>query len=275
MVTARPLVAEPTVAPDFAANAALTPECRGLVERPDEWWLDLIAIPKVARFMTWRPRSPSYRRGWTFELPPDARFDVRTFQRYQGQAAVAVVMAEPPKQYIAGWFAAEREAEARSAAENLNREIAALWRHWRAFGRDPLPQRQVTFEQGHEHAPDARWGLQVFTLADDGRYSYVQRRAGKLFATGAGTVEATRASAVFDDLARSTFPQVAAHPFPPGASVLTISMPPERTVELDRRFGLGLNGYREAITSLMDMVAAARTTVAEDDGAAPALGSTP
>ena len=79
MVTAPPLAPTPT--PNLAAYAAVTPECRGLEERPEEWWLDLIEIPKIARFMTWTPRAPSYRRGWIYALAENARFDVVAFKR--------------------------------------------------------------------------------------------------------------------------------------------------------------------------------------------------
>lgn len=259
---------------NLAAVAAVTPECRGLQERPDEWWLGLLAIPKSIRFATWTPRTPSYRRGWTFELPETAHLDVVSFERAEGEPAVAVVMDEPTGRYVVGWFSAAREAEARGAVACLNEEVAAIWHHWRTFGAErAAAHRHVTFEQGHEHAPDARWGLQILTLADDGRYTYMQRRAGRLVVVAAGAFDPDRARAVFDDLERSTFPQVAPHPFPPGASVLTISMPPDRRVDVDRRFGLGLDGYREAITALMDMVTAARTSAAADRDAALVTGS--
>lgn len=240
------------------ANAML--ESKGLQDSADELWLDFVAIPKSERYARWTPRPPGYRRGWGHQLAESARFEAMPIKLASGEDAVGVVLREPSGDVFVAWFGAARGDEARVAVARLNEEIVAIWHHWRGFGEGCVDaQRQLTFEQGHEHAPDARWGLQVLTLADDGRFAYLQRRAGRVIAMGSGAVDPERARGVFDHLARSTFPEVASHPFPPGASVLTISMPPDRTVALDRRFGLGLDGYREAISELMTMTAEARS----------------
>jgi hypothetical protein len=248
---------------DISTIASMMPESRGLREKADELWLDLVAIPKSVRYATWTPRPPSYRRGWSYQLAERARFELRPFTRSTGEAGVGVVMHDPSETFVVGWFSAARADEAQRAVDRLNDEIRATWEHWRASSveaRAPesAPQR-ITFEQGHEHAPDARWGLQRVELSEDGSYGYQQRRAGQVVQTGSGTIDAGRAKAIFANLARSTFPEVPAHPFPPGASVLTISMPPDRSTSLDRRFGLGLDGYREAISELMTIVSEART----------------
>ena len=114
----------------------------------------------------------------------------------------------------------------------------------------------LTYEQGHEHAPDSRWGLQILRLSRTGEYSYERRQAGQLLGTRSGRIDASVAALIFESLADGGFPTVPAHSFPPGATVLTISIEgtPSQKVELDRRVGLGLPGYREAIRALMDAV---------------------
>lgn len=243
---------------DVTDLANAMPESKGLVEANDEWWLDLVAIPKSARYVTWTPRAPGYRRGWGYALAESARFEAIDFRRADGRDATGVVLHEPTGRVFVAWFSAGRRDEARRVVERLNEEVAAIWMHWRAFGGGQEPRRQLTFEQGHEHAPDARWGLLVLTLADDGRYTLLLRRAGRLLSAATGNFDSALAAAVFDALDRSTFPQMPAHAFPPGATVLAISMPPDRRVEVDRRFGLGLDGYRDAIAALMDLTQRAR-----------------
>lgn len=249
---------------NYATVAAMTPECRGLRDERDERWLGLVAIPKVASFVTWPARAPSYRRGWTFALPEDAHFGVVAFNRRGGEPAVAVVMDEPPERHVVGWFAAEREAEARAAVDLLNAEIRALWQHWRSVqaapaAGSPLPTATVLrFEEGHEYAPDARWGLQIVTLADDGRYTYEQRRRGSVVRTGAGDVGRARVQAVLADLARSSFPEVPDRPWPPGATMLTIATAPDRSATINRWHGDELDGYRESINALLAITDEAR-----------------
>ncbi len=127
---------------------------------------------------------------------------------------------------------------------------------------------ELRYEQGHEYAPDAAWGLQVLTLARTGRYRYEQRRAGRLIRTGAGDVGAGRAEPVFADLTRSTFPDVPPHQFPPGATIVTIALGSRRQAVLNRWFGHQLDGYREALAALESLVSEAR--LAAEGAAEPA-----
>jgi hypothetical protein len=245
--------------PDRTDLANAMPESKGLRETADEWWLDFVAIPKSARYVSWTPRSPAYRRGWGYALAESARFDLVDFTREDGVDVTGVVLREPTGPVFVAWFARARRVEAERAVACLNEEVYAIWTHWRNFAPERGSiDRQVTFEQGHEYAPDARWGLEIVTLADDGRYTFMLRRSGRLIAIHTGTIATARVDAVLQALSRSTFPNVPAHPFPPGASVLAVSMPPDRRVQVDRRFGLGLDGYREAIPLLMELIAEAR-----------------
>jgi hypothetical protein len=260
---------------DLAAVASVTPECRGLQERADEWWLGMLAIPKSSRFATWSPRPPSYRRGWTFALDESTTFSVVPFQRADRARAVMVIVDEPSGRHPVGWFSAERAEEAQRAAEHLNAEVRRLWDHWRQV-RPATPtaapsKRELRFEEGHEYAPDARWGLQVLTLTDDGTYRYEQRRGGRVLRTGTGAVPAERARAVVADLERSTFPHVPARPFPPGASVLTIALDSEH-IAIDRWHATELDGYREAVEALLSITTDARVAAeasSREPGAAP------
>lgn len=116
---------------DLATRAELTPESRGLRERPTEWWLEFLAIPKSASYAECPPYAPSYRRGWSLALPESATLTVEPFVRSSGEPAVAVVWHDPADEFVVAWFAGARAAEAHKAVEHLNAEIRAVWRHWR------------------------------------------------------------------------------------------------------------------------------------------------
>lgn len=264
--------------PDLQLQTAMMPEARGLRETAKEWWLSHVGVLKSDLYVTWPPHPPTYRRGWTYALAETARFEVVAFTRESGDAALAVVMHEPADSFAVGWFAATRADEAHQAVERLNTEVGAIWKHWRSVqGQSAAARtlRRLTFEQGHEYAPDARWGVQVVELSEDGTFTYQQRRTGQLVRVGDGSIAADRAHAIFAHLGRSTFPHVAAHPFPPGASVLTIAMGPDQRVSIDRRFGLGLDGYREAIADLSDLVSEARDGSAASDAPSLTVGRRP
>jgi len=117
---------------------------------------------------------------------------------------------------------------------------------------------RLTYEEGQEYAPDDPWGLECLELAEDGTFTYRRRRVGQLVYTRVGAIGMDRSQAIFADLARSSFPEVPAHLSPPGPSMVSISMAPDRTVSLYRKFGMGLDGYREAITELTAIVSEAR-----------------
>lgn len=245
------------------------PEARGLRETPKELWLSHVGVLKSDVYVTWSPpRPPTYRRGWTYALAETARFEAVAFTHESGVAALAIVLHEPAESFAVGWFAAGRADEAHRAVERLNAEVGAVWKHWRSVqgqASDTGAPRRLTFQQGDEYAPDARSGLHTVELADDGTFSYQQRRTGQIVRAGDGSIAADRARAIFASLARSTFPHVAPHPFPPGASVLTLAMGPDKKVSMDRRFGLELDGYREAISALSDLASEAQDTSTATD----------
>ena len=124
---------------------------------------------------------------------------------------------------------------------------------------DPIDHGpRLTYEEGQENAPDAPWGLECLELAEDGAFTYRRRRAGQLVCSRVGAIGVDRAKAIFADLARSSFPNVPAHRSPPGPSMVSISMSPDRTVSLSQRFGMSLDGYREAISELTAVMSEVR-----------------
>ncbi len=116
---------------------------------------------------------------------------------------------------------------------------------------------RLVYEEGHEHAPDDPWGLERLSLDRDGAFVYERRQRGLQVAIHAGHVELERAARVFAGLARSGFPQAPAHAFIPGPSTATIALGADR-VTLARRFGVTLEGYREVLETLAELIADAR-----------------
>jgi hypothetical protein len=259
---------------EAAAAAEVWSETAGLKEKRDYWWLDLVAIPKSTSYQSWKPTLPAYRRGWTCPLPKTARFVAISFTRTDGVPAIGIVLREPDEDIWVTWFDATRATEAHSTTEKLNEEIERIWRHWERSGTEGVspssPAQWLTFEQGHEHAPDSRWGRQTLRLAADGRYLYERRRLSE-HQEARGAIAAGRASEVFAELKRSTFPLVENHDVPPGATTLTFRISDrsepaddDSSVSMDRRFALSLPHYREAIGVLQELTDALR----ENDTAA-------
>jgi hypothetical protein len=118
----------------------------------------------------------------------------------------------------------------------------------------------LTIDMGDEYAPDAPWGAERLRVTSDGTLTYEHRHRGER-RTVRGAIERTRAASIFDHLARSTFPVMPKHPFPPGASIMTLRREADRTEEVRFQsfFALDLPGYGELVTELESLAAALRT----------------
>ncbi len=122
----------------------------------------------------------------------------------------------------------------------------------------------LKYVRGHARAPDAPWGLEELELASDGSYAYTQRVGDVTVGVGQGHVDASRATGIFDALRRSAFPDVPHHSVPPGASVVTLELGATDAASLDYFFGLGLEGYREALPALDALLAEVRRCAVRD-----------
>lgn len=119
----------------------------------------------------------------------------------------------------------------------------------------------VTFEQGHESAPDAPWGLQRVRLSRAGNLDYERTQRGATTAVR-GRVEGAKVDSLLSVLAGTTFPDPPQSSFPPGSSVCRISIGAS-WVDVEYYSGLRLPGYGEVLKTLNDLTTALRVSDAE------------
>ncbi|KAB2911385.1 MAG: hypothetical protein F9K40_00915 [Kofleriaceae bacterium] len=252
--------------PEMMANVAeLLPELERLGDSEYEWAIEGITIWKSSRLAS-RPMSvPTYRRGYTFELPEDMRFVSVPFTRLDGSRAIAVVLRSGTEELLAAWVREANGDVAEAAIRLLNREIEAAWDYHRktlapAADEPPASERAwLTFEQGSEEAPDAPWGLQRLRISNAGDLRYEHRNRGRN-RTVSGRIDPARCRRVFEALSSTAFPAPPQTSFLPGASGLVIECDaPRGRVIVDYFDGLKMDGYRDVISELSGLNAALRT----------------
>ena len=120
----------------------------------------------------------------------------------------------------------------------------------------------VVYEQGHEHAPDSRWGLERFVVRNDRHLSHARRQSGTADSIAA-RLELPRVLELHDALGTSTFPLVPKHAFVPGASIVRVELMAAdgaaRRAELDRFHAAKLPGYDDIVRFFAGLGAALRT----------------
>ncbi len=112
----------------------------------------------------------------------------------------------------------------------------------------------ITFEQGHEHAPDSPWGLQRIRLSREGTFHYERINRGTR-AEIEGRLDGARVDALLAELSKTSFPEPPQRSFPPGASVCRISVDasPPAWVDIEFYTGLRMPGYGEILRSLDEL----------------------
>jgi hypothetical protein len=115
------------------------------------------------------------------------------------------------------------------------------------------PPQTITFEQGHETAPDSPWGFQRVRVSTDGKLEYENRsRAGTRALRG--TIDGERVRAIRQAFSRTTFPQKPQEKFRPGSSVIRLTTtPPTYSVLIDYFEGMKMDGYRDIIRDLSEL----------------------
>lgn len=253
---------------EMLANVAeMLPEFQGLKETQFEWWIATISFWKSS-MLAHRPMNrPTYRRGFTFDLPEDMRLTTVPFTKVNGSAAIALLLRSPREEFLAGWVSPQRRELAETTASFLNREIEAAWEFNRkkSAGADEaptpsVPARWMTFVQGSEHAPDSPWGTQQLRISTTGLMEYEHRNRGRNRSIR-GSLDRARCEAAFAALASTAFPRPPQTSFLPGASGLTIETdsPPGKVI-VDYFDGLEMPGYAHVIRELSELNTALRTS---------------
>jgi len=239
----------------LATAANLHPESDGIVEKGEEWWIGMIAIPKSTRPSPSGAR-PTYRRGWTYALEPDMRFVAIPFARGDGAAAIGVVLRGSAEDFFAGWFGAERAGDVIAAVDQLNGELDA---ERSRFGSGE-PAGEILFEIGNEHAPDNPFGRERVRLSPTGAIHYEQiRRDGLRVADG--RVAPSPWASFVEALSAAGFPASPQKGIRPGAGPVRLRSSGiiVGDVLLDPRDALKMDGYRVVVGTLMDLCEALRT----------------
>jgi len=226
----------------LAVQSTLIPESDGLVEKPEEWWIEMIAIPKSANSGASLRGRPTYRRGgWTFGLKPGMSFLSVPFTRKDGRPAVGLVLRGSDEDFFAGWFDAARADEVERIASHLNVEIEReVMRHGGVTGES------ITLEIGNENAPDSPNGCESITITPSGGVEYEQRNRGAV-RTASGRASAELWSAASNALSKTSFPRPAQESFLPGGSMMRLTVQGERPgqILLDYYDALEMDGYGE------------------------------
>ena len=124
-----------------------------------------------------------------------------------------------------------------------------------------VPSKQLFIHLGSEFAPDAPWGLEVLSVASGGAVRYENRDHGRRRVVG-GAVSRSRAEHLFDLLAASSFPVIPKHRFPPGASIVRLSLRSggqSQTLDFDQYFAEELPGFGELLSECDSFARAIRT----------------
>ena len=133
----------------------------------------------------------------------------------------------------------------------------------------------ITYAIGSEAAPDDPIGREEVVLAADGSLRYSRRHRGERHSKVLAYSQ-VRFRELLTDLERSEFPRPPQRTFRPGPGPAHISiLPSEAYVEIDTSIARGIDGYREFVEKLEDLVARIRTddtSLQQDWGVLP-LGS--
>ncbi len=141
-------------------------------------------------------------------------------------------------------------------------------------GGAPSPLRgstALTYSIGSEFAPDDPFGREVLELTAAGALSYSRRFHGHV-TTKALTFAPGRLADLLSDLERTSFPSPPQRGFQPGPGPATIAVAPfGASVSIDTMFAEGIDGYREVVEKLEDLLTRLRKddpTLADDWGMA-------
>lgn len=119
----------------------------------------------------------------------------------------------------------------------------------------------ITYSIGSEFAPDDPFGREVIELTAAGALNYSRRFHGRV-STKVQTYSPARLTELLSDLARTSFPAPPQRGFQPGPGPATIAVAPSgASVSIDTMFAEGIDGYREFVEKLEDLL----TRLRKDD----------
>lgn len=119
----------------------------------------------------------------------------------------------------------------------------------------------ITYSIGSEFAPDDPFGREVVELSAAGGLTYSRRFHGHV-STKVRTFSPARLTELLSDLERTSFPAPPQRGFQPGPGPATIAVAPfGASVSIDTMFAEGIDGYREFVEKLEDLL----TRLRKDD----------
>jgi len=233
--------------------------------REDDNWFHVGAV-------SINKKHPVFSVGYAHPIVADTHFFTQQFEVGQQRGwAIVLHSGGTPPDYVAGWLKPEEEPRAKLWVDKLNLEIqqriAPLLakqheeaRKHQAGGAEPGAE-VLTWQQGHEYAPDSSWGGESVRLTRAGELQYERRHRGEVKMEVRGRIDPARFSTLVSTLAATKFPSPPQTMFPPGASVCLLKTePPVRSMSIDFDEGQRLFGYGEIIGSLNALVTALRTS---------------
>jgi hypothetical protein len=240
---------------DLRSYLRFTKEPLSGLRQDENWWrLGPIDVSK---------KHPTFRAGFGHPILAETRFELQPFD-IDGRQGIAIILHSggKPPEYFVGWVDRTGEATGKQWVADLNAELRARLSETKhesdSSGQLAGSFEMLSFEQGHEYAPDSPYGLERGELAADGRVVYERRNRGAN-EKKSGVVDPQRVAALYEALRKTSFPTPPQHRFTPGASIVKITLVPSGlAVNVDYFEALRMDGYRDVVGSLSSLLDAIR-----------------
>jgi hypothetical protein len=218
-------------------------------------------------------RYPTVNIGAVWPIVADTRFEAQKFETVDKRGFAIVLHAGAGRpSYFAGWLPIERATVASELVAQMNAQVQDRLEHSSQRESQGVAQEDLaeatevlTYQQGHEYAPDAPWGSETISVTRTGDFEYERRRSGQVRQRLEGSIDTSLFSMLLSALSRTAFPRQPQTMFPPGASVCTIvTQPPFQSAHVEYYDGLRLEGYGDLLRTMNSVCAAVRESNPEE-----------
>jgi hypothetical protein len=219
----------------------------------ENWWkLGLVSIAKT---------HPTFHAGFGGRILASTHFTAQRFDvnGVVGDAIILVTGGKEPTRF-SGWVPFGRRTEADDWVAKLNSAIAKVApREGDSSSSVTNAVDGIIYDTQNEFASENPVGRQLLELDANGNLKYIRQR-NVVLAELVGHVAPTRFKDIVAALKRTAFPSPPQKSFLPGASVVAITaLPSKESISISFFEALKLDGYRDVVRALDQLVDALRT----------------